>query len=164
MVCQKSSPCPPRILPHSQFLLLWLPDLLHIRPAGTHQLPQNCPDPTKLDWIRSSARQHPYFWSPPPGLESPGDLMVTVPNSCINSGSGEHGPLSPPSDRVETIPDRRRHSTFGTTTSFQLPISPWIEFTTSFSSTDSSAPLFTQGSSSDDRRSDGTITKSIIAL
>lgn len=47
---------------------------------------------------------------------------------------------------------------------FPASYHPWIEFTTSFSSIDSSAPLFTQGSSSYDRRSDGTITKSIIAL
>lgn len=42
----------------------------------------------------------PYFWSPPPGLES-------ATTGHINRGSGEHGPLQPPSDRVETIPDRR---------------------------------------------------------
>lgn len=39
----------------------------------------------------------PYFWCPPPGLEiattGPGELMATVPNSRINSGSGERGPL-----------------------------------------------------------------------
>ena len=115
-------PWPPQTFPSPKFLLPRPPVMSHAWPAisclrSQPSLPGSIGLLLQLDSI-------PYFWSPPPGsgiaaTTGTGDLMATAPDSCVNNGSGEHGPfgLNVPSlprnlDKalpdvgVEDLPDR----------------------------------------------------------